>query len=647
MLDAPILLNGKLVGVVCHEHTGTPRHWSHDEQAFAASIADMVAAALEAAQRAKAEQNLHEHAHTLNVLNRISSSLSGELDMATVIQMVVDAGTEISGAELGAFFHHTGEPGHEYRLYSVTGAPREVFERLSLPEPGELFARGIIRAEQVEHDAGDAALVRSYLAAPVISRAGKVIGGMFFGHSQPGVFTERAERLVGGLAAHAAVAIDNAQLFGQVQQELRERSRAEKALERLNATLEARVQERTSELDKRMSQLRALAAQVHRVEQRERARLARILHDHLQQLLVAAMIQLDLAGKGRGKSARAISEHAGRLVREAIEVSRSLTADLSPPVLYEGSLTAALNWLARHMSERHSLHVEVDASEIETPEGLTEDRRVLLFQSVRELLFNVVKHAGVDRARIGLRLFEDRVEVVVEDAGCGLSRSAEASVAHSAKGTGFGLLSMRERLEYVGGGLSIESQAGRYTRVTVCVPLDASVAEVAAEPATPEEAGASSEAEPVGAAVPEARRGNGRRRTTRRKIRVLLADDHKVLRDGLAGLIRAQNGIEVVGEASNGQEAVDLTGRLRPDLIVMDISMPVLNGIEATRRVTQQWPGTRVVGLSMHEEADMTAAMLEAGAEAYLTKGGPAEDLIAAIYGKTEAAPEPSHVQQS
>lgn len=114
-------------------------------------------------------------------------------------------------------------------------------------------------------------------------------------------------------------------------------------------------------------------------------------------------------------------------------------------------------------------------------------------------------------------------------------------------------------------------------------------------------------------------------------IRVLLADDHKILRQGLAGLLAEEPGIEVVGEASDGAMAVEMAAAMRPDVVVMDITMPRLSGIEATRRITRELPGVRVIGLSMHSEADMAAALREAGAVGYLTKGGPSEALIEAI----------------
>lgn len=116
-----------------------------------------------------------------------------------------------------------------------------------------------------------------------------------------------------------------------------------------------------------------------------------------------------------------------------------------------------------------------------------------------------------------------------------------------------------------------------------------------------------------------------------RKLRIVLADDHRIMRQGLIMLLEEEPDLEVVGEAANGREAVELTRQHRPDVVIMDISMPVLNGIEATRQITVEMPDVRVIGLSMHETADMGQAMREAGAAGYLAKGGPLDALTAAI----------------
>ncbi len=116
-----------------------------------------------------------------------------------------------------------------------------------------------------------------------------------------------------------------------------------------------------------------------------------------------------------------------------------------------------------------------------------------------------------------------------------------------------------------------------------------------------------------------------------REIRVLLVDDHQVVRQGLTRLLNAESDIQIVGEAADGKLAVELTGQLLPDVVLMDIGLPVMNGIEATRAIHAEFPAVQVIGLSMFEEAEQAVMMREAGAVAYLTKGGPADGLVAAI----------------
>jgi DNA-binding NarL/FixJ family response regulator len=115
------------------------------------------------------------------------------------------------------------------------------------------------------------------------------------------------------------------------------------------------------------------------------------------------------------------------------------------------------------------------------------------------------------------------------------------------------------------------------------------------------------------------------------KIRVLLADDHAIVRQGLARIVNEEPDMEVVAEAVDGRQAIDLARQLSPDVIVMDTGMPVLNGLEATREITAAFPQSRVIGLSMFDEAAAGEAMRQAGAVAYLSKGGPSQDLLSAI----------------
>lgn len=195
------------------------------------------------------------------ILNEVSRSLAGELDLQKLVQSVTDAGTKLTGAKFGAFFYNSvNEQGESYLLYTLSGAPREAFERFGIPRKtlmfGPTFAgQGVIRCDDVTQDPRYGRSpphhgmpkghlpVRSYLAVPVVARSGEVIGGLFFGHPEAGVFTNAAERLAGGIAAQAAVAIENARLYEQAQREIAERKRTEQALreseERLRLALAA------------------------------------------------------------------------------------------------------------------------------------------------------------------------------------------------------------------------------------------------------------------------------------------------------------------------------------------------------------------------------------------------------------------------
>jgi PAS domain S-box-containing protein len=401
-------------------------------------------------------------------------------------------------------------------------------------------------------------------------------------------------------------------------QDITQRKHVEEALQAARAGLEVRVGERTA-------QLRALAAELTQSEERERRRIAQILHDDLQQLLVAARLRVEAVRER--KEAGAVTDDLLRieqLIAESNEIARGLSHELSPTVLHEHGLLAGLHWLGGWMFDKHGLKVRVDAEG--SAEGLEHDVKVLLFQSVRELLFNVIKHAGVKRASVRLSAGKGgAIEILVSDRGRGIDpvRAREGRNASM----GFGLFGIRERLAFVGGRMEVESKPGGGARFRLVVPQP--VEPPAALPVARRQA-TRPPAEPQRESA--ARHGlRPARRPSRSAIRVLLADDHKIMRDGLALILNQRPGIEVVGMAADGQEAVTLAGTLQPQVVIMDVSMPRLDGMAATRQIMARWPQIRVIGLTMHSDDASQDAMRAAGAVACLPKSGPTETLVSAI----------------
>lgn len=407
--------------------------------------------------------------------------------------------------------------------------------------------------------------------------------------------------------------------MGGIVHDITDRKEAEVQLKAWNETLEKRVAERTAESQWRANQLQQLAAQMTQAEERERRRLAQVLHDHLQQLLVAAKIRLGgvVRRVQEEKTSTSIAEAIG-LIEEAIGESRSLTKELSPPVLYDAGLAAGLEWLGRETEKKYRLPVAVQVEPDIEPDDLT--TKVFVFQAARELILNAVKHAHASCLKVRLSSIDnDRLQVAVQDDGIGFD--PEMMNQKESKG-GFGLFSIRERLDVIGGGLTIASS-----------PIDGTFATIIAPCRRPRLAELLAHAPAARAAAPTC---DAFTRTDR--IRVLLADDHPIVRKGIADMLMEHPDLNLLGEAGNGQEAVDKALELQPDVVLMDVTMPVMDGIEATRRIKEAAPSIRVIGLSMHERDDMALRMKEAGASDYLVKTGAAEDLIATILNQCPQA---------
>jgi PAS domain S-box-containing protein len=429
-----------------------------------------------------------------------------------------------------------------------------------------------------------------------------------------------------------------------------DRKRAEDALRRSRDVLEQRVAQRTEELTDTVEQLRAeaarrelaedalrrsnedlrrraaqlarLASELTTAEQKERQRLAEVLHDDLQQVLVGTKYHLELAANWAGGDRRILQmvEQAGVLLAEAVQKARSLSQELSPPMLRQQGLVSGLEWLARQVKEKHGLAVAVAWEGAVEP--VSEAVAIFVYKAAQEMLFNVVKHAGVCEAEVRVRRTDDHLEVSIADRGKGFD---PASVAPGAEIRTFGLFSIRERAGLLGGRLDIQSAPGCGSTFVLYIP---DRGELPAEQEPPAE-GARPAVPRAEAARLDAAKAQGA------VLRVLLVDDHRVMRQGLAMLLAEEPDLAVVGEADNGEQAVQRVAECRPDVVVMDVSMPVMDGIEATQIIKREWPEVRVVGLSMFDEAELARDMLEAGADAYLPKAGPPQDLLAAIRRRT------------
>lgn len=405
--------------------------------------------------------------------------------------------------------------------------------------------------------------------------------------------------------------------------DLTESKEAEDRLQRWSVDLERAVNQKTEELRRSQKQLRALATELNLTEQKERKRLATELHDYLAQLLVVVRMKLRQAiPLVSGERTAELLEDADQALTQSLDYTRCLVAELTPPILKEFGLLESLTWLAAQM-ERHGLPVAMQhhISVLTLPE----DQAVLLFQSVRELLFNVLKHAKANHATVEVMLTEhDWLEVVVSDDGCGF-----VSTPSDNQGVGasrFGLFSISERMAAMGGHLVIESAPGQGTKATIKAPYRRERADSLEQPAAPTTALPASHSKkrdmPAQTTQPA---------ESADLIGILLVDDHAMVRQGLRSVLDEYADVAVIGEASNGREAVESVTRLRPSVVVMDINMPHLNGIDATIEIKAHHPEVAVIGLSVQNTSETREAMLRAGATTLISKEAAVDELYLAI----------------
>ena len=534
---------------------------------------------------------LRDEAQALDTLDRIGRMLVAEPDLDRVLQAVTDAATEVSGAKFGAFFYNVqDESGGAYLLYTLSGAPREAFDRLGTPRNTAVFAptfsgEGPVRLDDVTKDPryGQNAPhhgmpnghlpVRSYLAVPVVSRSGDAIGGLFFGHPEPGVFGERAERLVTGIAAHAAIAIDNARQNEQRLRLIGELREADRKKDEFLATL-------SHELRNPLAPLRH-AVQLLRMDDGEDAeRLHDMMErqvDHLVRL-VDDLLELSRINRGAFDLHRDIVDISA-VVRSAVE-----TAD--PLVRASG----------------HSLSVELP----DRPLWVDGDA-VRLDQVIGNLLNNAVKYTPTG-GNISVRASADRDAAVisVRDDGEGIgaatlphifemfSRGDHAG-GRGPGGLGIGLALARKLAEMHGGSLTATSDGpGRGSEFVLRAPLSERAREAPAAEVQPPS--------PV----------TGKR--------VLVVDDNVDAAETLGLLLSALGADARV--VHDGERALEAMKIYQPDLVILDIGMPGMDGYEIARRIRADFsrqPAKLVALTGWGQEEDRRRAEA-AGFDHHLTK---------------------------
>jgi signal transduction histidine kinase/CheY-like chemotaxis protein len=364
-------------------------------------------------------------------------------------------------------------------------------------------------------------------------------------------------------------------------------------------------------LEQRAGQLQRLALQLTESEERTRRYIAEIIHNDLQQLLVGVKLRLGIVLNRAASEAISVDSvrELETLVGEAIEKARNLSHEIRPPSLRYSGLIPSLRWLGEQLGETHGLRVDIDASPHAEPRD--EPLKIFLFRAVQELLLNTVKHAGTDSAKLRVRKLNQEIEILVQDEGRGFNTRILDAPYDRIKG--FGLFSISERAELLGGRLEVQSTPGGGSSFRLFLPYRADTA----REGIPEKATDTAALQ--------------RRLRTGRRMRVALADDHKVVREGMKLLLNGEPGIEVVAEAADGVQAIEIADRFHPDLMIMDVAMPEMDGVEATRRIKARHPDIRIIGLSMLEDEEIRRKIMEAGAEAYLSKSRAGSALLMAI----------------
>jgi signal transduction histidine kinase/PAS domain-containing protein/ActR/RegA family two-component response regulator len=593
-------------------------------------------------ERRRAEDALREETRVLEILNSTGVTLSSQLDLQTLLQTITDAATELSGAKLGAFFYNVAdENGEAFMLYALSGAPRQAFDKFGHPRATPIFAptfrgEGIVRLDDVTKDPryGQWAPhygqpkghppVRSYLAIPVESRSGDVIGGLFFGHPEAGVFTERAERIITGVAAQAAVAIDNARLYDA------SRRAAEERRQLLDSERSARSDaERASAMKDEF-----LATLSHELRTPLSAILgwSQVLR---RQLSDPALLQQGLETIERNARVQA------QLIEDLLDMSRITAGKLRldiQPVEPVPIIEAAIDTL-RPAAEAKGIRIDKLLDPAAGPVSGDPSR---LQQVVWNLLSNAIKFTPKDgKVQVLLERVNSHVEISVADTGIGISpeflpyvferfRQADASSTRNFGGLGLGLSIVKHLVELHGGSVSVKSP-GESRGTTFCVKLPLTVVHRRVEdpdrlhPRTPRPAAVEFEHADLSG------------------VRVLVVDDEPDARELVKRVLDECDA--QVFTASGAAEALAIVEREKPDVLVSDIGMPDVDGYELLRRVRSLGldRGGRVpaIALTAFARSEDRTRALRAGFLVHVSKPVEPSELVATVASVTGRAGVP------
>ena len=585
----------------------------------AGTVVGYVAAIRNVTEQRRAEAALREENRVAEALHRIGGILAAELDLQKLVQAVTDEATKITDAEVGAFFYNVrNDHGEAYTLYAISGVPREAFAQVPMPRNTGIFeptfrGEGPVRLDDVTADprygqnaphqgmpAGHLP-VRSYLAVPVVSRSGEVLGGLFFGHSRAGVFGERDERIVVGVAAQAAVAIDNARLYQEARS-------AGEQLRRSNDELAAAARQKDEFLAMLAHELRNPLAPIRNAAQV--IRLLALADPNVQR--ATGMIERQLA-------------HLARLVDDLLDVSRITSGKITlrrEPTDLSAVVTQAVETSRPLIDERrHTLTETLPPEPVPVKGDATR-----LAQVIDNLLNNAAKYTP-EGGRIDLALAREgaTAAVRVRDTGAGippemlphvfgLFTQVDRTLDRSQGGLGIGLTLVKRLTEMHGGTVhAFSAGPGQGSEFVVRLPMI--------------DGGPRSTAAPADlSAAP----------TRRQPLRVLVVDDNVDAAESLAMLLRVEG--HEVEAVHDGPSALAAARRFRPQVVLLDLGLPGMDGHEVARRLRQEpdLGPLRLVALTGYGQDDDRRRSQAAGFDAHLVKPASPEALQQVLAGPPE-----------